>query len=65
MELVYCCAGMTIFCASAGIFLSIISLLLPYFNKEAKAKEVLSLSQSFANCAFYFLALEIVARFFA
>lgn len=65
MELVYCFLGMVILCAVMGIISGIIALISNYKNNLEQADRYLGWFKSFIYCEFYFLALEIAARFFA
>ena len=65
MELVYCFSGMAILCAVMGIISGIIALILNYNDNLERADKYLGWFRSFIYCEFYFLALEVAARFFA
>lgn len=65
MELVHCFMGMTILCAAMGIISGIIGLILTCKDNLEQANIYLGWVRSFTYCQFYFLALEIAAKFFA
>lgn len=65
MPFVYYFFGMTIFCTIMGIIFAAGGFIFLDMSKEHIADKFLSLSYSFVNCAFFFLCLEIAARFFA
>ena len=65
MELVYCFLGMVILCAVMGIISGIIAIISTYKNNLERTDRYLGSFRSFIYCEFYFLALEIAARFFA
>ena len=65
MELVYCFMGMVILCAAVGIISGIIVIVSDYRGNIERANRYLGWFKSFIYCEFYFLALEIVAKFFA
>ena len=65
MELVYCFMGMVILCAVMGIIAMIITIVSDYRGNIERADRYLGWFRSFIYCEFYFLALEIAARFFA
>ena len=64
MELVYCFMGMVILCAVMGIISGIIALISNYKNNLEREDRYLGWFRSFIYCGFYFLVLEIAARFF-
>ena len=65
MELVHCFGGMTIFCGVIGIIFWIIALISNCKDNLERTDKYLGWFKSFIYCEFYFLALEIVAKFFA
>lgn len=65
MELVYCFGGMTILCAVIGIIFGIIALISNYRDNLEQADKYLNRFKFFIYCEFYFLVLEIAAKFFA
>ena len=65
MELVYCFIGMFIFCLVMGIISGIIALISIYKDNLKRADRYLGWFRSFIYCEFYFLTLEVAARFFA
>lgn len=65
MELVYCFLGMAVLCAVMGIISGIIALISNYKDNLEQADKYLNRSKSFIYCGFYFLVLEIAAKFFA
>lgn len=64
MELVYCFMGMVILCAVMGIISGLIAIISTYKDNLERADRYLGWFKSFIYCEFYFLALEIAAKFF-
>ena len=65
MELVYCFGGISFLCAVMGIISGIIVLVSDYRGNIERANRYFGWIKSFIYCEYYFLALEIAARFFA
>ena len=65
MELVYCFSGMVTLCAIIGIIFGIIALISNCKDNLEQTDKYLGWFKSLIYCEFYFLALEIVAKFFA
>ena len=65
MELVYCFIGMVILCVVMGIIAMIITIVSDYRGNIERADRYFGWLKSFMYCGFYFLVLEIAARFFA
>ena len=65
MELVYCFSGMVILCAIMGTISEITALISFYKNNLEQTYRYIGWFKSFIYCEFYFLTLEVAARFFA